>query len=202
MDAKHDRADLQHPAVLDTRRLRHPNAGVLEGMSVEVPMVLQSGIAEEQARARIHRIQMRWGRMRVALHACRRVPKKPSSWMNEASLSIDRGACNSCGRCAEACCHDALKLVGREMSVDEVLAEVEKDRAVLQEIGWRHHDRRRRAVGAVPVHRRAPRGGPGGVSAHGDRDQWPCSRGSISKGVLRHVDLLHFDLKHMDPRKA
>ncbi len=48
---------------------------------------------------------------------------------------IDRTLCDDCGRCAEACPHDALKVVGREMSVSEVMAEVEKDRIFYRRSG-------------------------------------------------------------------
>ena len=48
---------------------------------------------------------------------------------------IDRMVCDACGKCADVCSHDALKLVGREMGVDEVLAEVEKDRAFYRRSG-------------------------------------------------------------------
>ena len=42
---------------------------------------------------------------------------------------IDRELCTACGRCAESCYSQALTLAGRSMSVDEVVAEVERDRA-------------------------------------------------------------------------
>ncbi|MBM3131809.1 MAG: radical SAM protein, partial [Chloroflexi bacterium] len=48
---------------------------------------------------------------------------------------IERSLCNACGKCAEVCPHDVLKVVGREMSVEEVLAEVEKDRAFYRRSG-------------------------------------------------------------------
>jgi pyruvate formate lyase activating enzyme len=42
--------------------------------------------------------------------------------------AIDREACDLCGRCADVCSPGALSLVGRWMTVEEVLAEVERDR--------------------------------------------------------------------------
>ncbi|MGZ5480284.1 MAG: glycyl-radical enzyme activating protein, partial [Candidatus Aminicenantales bacterium] len=36
--------------------------------------------------------------------------------------------CDLCGKCADACLYDAKQIVGREMTVEDVLAEVEKDR--------------------------------------------------------------------------
>ncbi|MFH1651003.1 MAG: glycyl-radical enzyme activating protein [Chloroflexota bacterium] len=42
-------------------------------------------------------------------------------------LEIDRARCTGCGACGEACSRGALELFGREMSVDEVFAVVQKD---------------------------------------------------------------------------
>jgi len=43
-------------------------------------------------------------------------------------IEIDRDKCANCGACARECYAEALVLHGREATVDEVLAEVEKDR--------------------------------------------------------------------------
>jgi pyruvate formate lyase activating enzyme len=47
----------------------------------------------------------------------------------EAGLVIDRARCQGCGKCAEACPAGAIELLGKTMSVDELLAELLKDRA-------------------------------------------------------------------------
>jgi pyruvate formate lyase activating enzyme len=51
------------------------------------------------------------------------------------AVIIDRARCDLCGRCAEACLYDATQIVGREMTVDEVLAEVERDRVFYEQSG-------------------------------------------------------------------
>ncbi len=51
------------------------------------------------------------------------------------AVHIDREKCDLCGKCAEACLYDALQIVGREVSVDEVLAEAEKDRIFYEQSG-------------------------------------------------------------------
>jgi pyruvate formate lyase activating enzyme len=114
--------------------------------------------------------------------------------------AIDRDVCDNCGTCAEACPHGALTLVGREMSVAEVLAEVEKDRAFY-----------RRSGGGVTI------GGGEPLAQHGftaelleaAREEYLHTAVETSgyaawnhfEKVLRHVDLLYFDLKHMDPER-
>ena len=46
-----------------------------------------------------------------------------------------RERCTACGRCAETCYAEAIVLVGREMTVEEVLAEVLRDRAYYDHSG-------------------------------------------------------------------
>ncbi len=45
----------------------------------------------------------------------------------DGKVRIDRELCNDCGECADACPSTALELLGRTMSVDEVLEAVEED---------------------------------------------------------------------------
>jgi pyruvate formate lyase activating enzyme len=48
---------------------------------------------------------------------------------------IDRTRCVRCGRCTEACVHDARAIVGRTMTVDQVMTEVRKDRIFYDDSG-------------------------------------------------------------------
>lgn len=50
-------------------------------------------------------------------------------------LHIDRLKCDSCGLCVEACPSGALEMLGRKVSVEEVLAELLKDRAFYERSG-------------------------------------------------------------------
>ncbi len=44
-------------------------------------------------------------------------------------IEVDRDECDACGRCAAVCPTGALEAAGREMTVDELLAAIERDRA-------------------------------------------------------------------------
>jgi pyruvate formate lyase activating enzyme len=53
----------------------------------------------------------------------------------DAGLSIDRDQCEGCGQCAEACPSGAFELLGKTISVNELLAELCKDRAYYDKSG-------------------------------------------------------------------
>lgn len=53
----------------------------------------------------------------------------------EIEHTIDREKCITCGACVEVCGYDALELAGKEMTVDEVILEVLKDRAFYENSG-------------------------------------------------------------------
>jgi len=53
----------------------------------------------------------------------------------EEGHQIDRSLCAACGACVKECNFDALELMGKEMSVQEVLEEVMKDKAFYDNSG-------------------------------------------------------------------
>ncbi|MFB0565354.1 MAG: glycyl-radical enzyme activating protein [Candidatus Aminicenantaceae bacterium] len=55
--------------------------------------------------------------------------------IEKGSVHVDRVKCDLCGHCEEACVYGALEIVGRELTVQEVLEEVEKDRIFFDESG-------------------------------------------------------------------
>ncbi len=48
---------------------------------------------------------------------------------------FDRSRCDRCGKCAEECLYEALKVAGVERTVEEVLAEVLRDRSYYDQSG-------------------------------------------------------------------
>jgi pyruvate formate lyase activating enzyme len=53
----------------------------------------------------------------------------------DGSIGIDKKKCDLCGKCAEACLYDAMQMVGREVTVDELVREIEKDRVFYEQSG-------------------------------------------------------------------
>ena len=55
--------------------------------------------------------------------------------MTDNGLFIDRARCQACGKCTEACPSGALEAIGRKVSVEELLGELQKDRAYFEKSG-------------------------------------------------------------------
>lgn len=124
-------------------------------------------------------------------------PVEAMSLSEEEGVRIDREACTGCGECVEACSNDALELVGRQVSSEELIGEVLKD---------------------SPFYRRSG----GGVTLGGGEPTLQyefvlellegCKRqhlhtvmetcGFVSwrhlEKILDYLDLVYLDIKHMD----
>ncbi|MBI5834492.1 MAG: glycyl-radical enzyme activating protein [Armatimonadetes bacterium] len=55
--------------------------------------------------------------------------------VTDGAHTIDRGACTACGACVRACMAGALEIKGYRATVDEVLAQVTRDRAYYERSG-------------------------------------------------------------------
>ena len=58
---------------------------------------------------------------------CEEVCKNNVHQLTDGKHTIDYDFCTQCGECVEECNSNALKIIGKEMSVDEVMAEVVAD---------------------------------------------------------------------------
>lgn len=118
----------------------------------------------------------------------------------DGKAAVDRRVCDVCGRCAEVCAGEAFKLVGREMTVDEVLREIEKDRPFY-----------RRSGGGVTVGGGEPLAQPRFTAELLEAAQEEYLHTALETSghaawphlerALRAVDVVHFDLKHLDPAR-
>jgi pyruvate formate lyase activating enzyme len=79
---------------------------------------------------------MHWPARCSRCHACvKACPTGALSADAAGVVAVDRSKCDLCGRCAEACLYDAMQIVGREVCVEEVMAEVERDRVFYEQSG-------------------------------------------------------------------
>ena len=129
---------------------------------------------------------------------CVRVCPTGASTISEAGkLNIDRNPCINCGKCAQACLHGARTMIGALMTVDEVLSEIEKDRTAYRVSG-----------GGVSIGGGEPLAQPEFVLELLKRCKErflhtvveTCGHAAWRnlRKVCQYIDLLYYDIKHMD----
>lgn len=105
--------------------------------------------------------------------------------------------CTLCGKCIETCYTNSRKIVGRVMSLEEIMNEILKDSAYYQESG-----------GGVTFSGGEPLLFPDAVSElsricrdsniHTALETAGCVPWCNFEAVIPHLDMMYFDLKHID----
>lgn len=140
-----------------------------------------------------------WGRCVQCGYCAQICPVQAVSGADQM-FAIDREKCTGCMKCVNECCTNAKKLVGQEYTVSELMEEIVKDKEFYDRSG-------------------------GGVTFSGGEPlvQYKflmeclieCKKREIHtaiettgyteeekiKAVGEYLDIIHFDLKHMDPGK-
>jgi pyruvate formate lyase activating enzyme len=117
--------------------------------------------------------------------------------LDESGVVVDETACVPCDACAAVCPARAMRIAGRLMSVEEVLAEVERDR-----IFYEHSAGGMTLSGGEPLSQpgfavallRGAR--QGGIHTAVETSGW--AEPTDVNRVLIETDLILFDVKHMD----
>jgi pyruvate formate lyase activating enzyme len=123
-------------------------------------------------------------------------PAGAIAWRDDV-VTTDAGRCLACGACAEVCPAEARAIVGRRVSADEVVREVERDRTFFDESG-----------GGATVSGGEPLLQPAflrallvGCRERGIRTALDTSGhgpGATVLAMAALADLVLFDLKHLD----
>ncbi len=113
---------------------------------------------------------------------------------------FNRGDCRGCGQCVPSCPNEARTISGKRMTVDEVLQEVLKDVKFYKKSG-----------GGVTLSGGEPLAQPRFAreilkrckeeGLHTTLDTCGYARWSSIKGLLEYVDLVLFDIKHLNAVK-
>ena len=132
----------------------------------------------------------------ACLEAC---PQHAIHWLDGEPVT-DRAVCAQCGACASACYADARERVGREMTVDQVMAEIKTDIAFYDESG-----------GGVTFSGGEPLMQPDfllellqackALDLHTALDTSGCAAWAVLDRVRPYVDLFLYDLKVLDDDK-
>ena len=125
-------------------------------------------------------------------------PTGASGLLDENSI-IHRSKCSGCGKCVEACPNEARSLVGKYMSVDEVMREVIKDKKFYENSG-----------GGITLSGGEPTAQPEfalallkackEVGLHTGLDTCGYASWSTMKKLLKYIDLVLYDIKCMEER--
>lgn len=141
---------------------------------------------------------MHWPARCVRCHACvKACPTGALAADDSGAVAIDRSKCDLCGKCADACLYDAMQIVGRAATVEDVLAEIERDRVFYEQSG-----------GGVTLSGGDPLVQPGFAAAlleacrargfHTALDTAGLAPDGALDRLAAKADLILFDLKHMD----
>jgi pyruvate formate lyase activating enzyme len=117
---------------------------------------------------------------------------------DEDEIRFDRERCTNCGQCVESCPNQALKIIGYHVTTEELYQEVNKDSPFY-----------RRSNGGVTVGGGEPTMQIDFVTAFLKRCKQTYINTAIEtcgyvkwdnmENLLKYVDLVYIDIKHMDP---
>lgn len=140
----------------------------------------------------------------ACLEACPRdairppIPPEETQFEESTYHKIIRDRCDLCMKCVDACLYDALEIVGKPMTVEEILHEVEQDRPFYDNSGGGMT-----LTGGEPT---AHAEFAGRLLAqaksrglHVCLDTNGCCDWDVLKGLAECTDIVLFDLKHIDP---
>lgn len=132
----------------------------------------------------------------TCVHVC---PNRALALKSDAIVT-DTSICVTCGKCADACPTGAMEISGKEMSVDEIMKEIEKEYLFFDQSGGGVT-----FCGGEPLlHKELLMellDRCGKLSIHRTVDTSLYATGELVREVASNCELILADLKHMDPVK-
>lgn len=136
----------------------------------------------------------------IGCDICKKVCPQNAITLIDGVYKIDIELCDNCGLCAEECYAESKRIVGKEMTVEEVIDEIMKDSSFYKRSG-----------GGVTFSGGEPLMQPDFLleilkeckrlkvntaietSGYADSD--------VIKEIAKYLDLIYYDIKHIDPNK-
>lgn len=129
---------------------------------------------------------------------CAEACPQGSTWQEGTTLHYNRQQCTLCGKCVAACMASAREIVGRQMSVEQVMRQVERDIPFYDESGggvtfsggepvlqWQFLVELLKACKSLELHTAL--------------DTCGFAAWDVLQRVAEYTDLFLYDLKHTDP---
>lgn len=136
----------------------------------------------------------------IGCNICEEICPQDAITFVEGNYVIDNELCDNCGLCAEECYAGSKRIIGKEMTVEEVIDEILKDKSFYK-----------RSNGGVTFSGGEPLMQPEFLLELLKE----CKRHNINtaietsgyaeidtiKEIAKYLDLIYFDIKHIDPIK-
>lgn len=134
----------------------------------------------------------------IACHRCLTAcPVDAIHLAEDGGPTIDRTRCDLCAQCAQTCYAGALKVAGRYVTIPELMAEVERDRPFYERSGggitFSGGEPTAQAAFLLAALREAKK-----RNLHTAIETCGFVSWETFEPILRYVDLVLFDVKHMD----
>ena len=127
-------------------------------------------------------------------------PEKAIHFKEDGSVKIDRDSCSLCGACVEKCYAGSMTIVGRYMTVDEVMEVVERDRLFYSTskggVTFSGGEPTLQSEFLISALKEAHSRG-----LHTAIETCAHTSSEIFAAVIEHTDLILTDIKHMDPAR-
>ena len=147
------------------------------------------------------RLQIHWEKTRcIGCRSCIDACVKGALAATENGIAVDRSACDSCGACSQACPSTAMEIYGEASDLNDLVREVLKDESYFQKSG-----------GGVtlsggeptmqPIFAKALLSAFKQAGIHTALDTCGQCPWETLDALLRHTDLVLYDLKEIDSDK-
>ncbi|UCE18558.1 MAG: glycyl-radical enzyme activating protein [Gemmatimonadota bacterium] len=143
---------------------------------------------------------MWWEGRCIGCQSCQSVCAQGAISFSDDSLILDQDKCDACKVCVDACNPRALELIGEEMTVAQVMKEIERDEVFYDESG-----------GGVTLSGGEPLMQPDfsqdilksckELMIHTTLDTCGYVQSDLFSRICEHVDLVLYDLKVVDDKK-